>query len=274
MVYAGFIQEEAEQLKLKHDIAIAREVQEKLFPQKKPPVGTLSYLGACRPAHAVGGDCYDFLDLGGGRVGLALGDVSGKGVSAALLMASLQAMLRIHADVHGAEVHRIAWDINRLLCEITDANRFITFFYGVFDAATTSLAYVNAGHNPPLLLRPVGGMSVGAQALRAAGADLEYQVFKLGPTGMVLGVFKDAEFSKVRVRLRRGDLLVVYTDGITEAMNADGEEYGERRLETLLQSVAHLSVAEVRDAVFNDVESFIGEAPQTDDITLVVAKVM
>lgn len=273
MVYAGFIQEEAEQLKLRHEIAIAREVQEKLFPQTKPAVGSLSYLGACKPASAVGGDCYDFLDLGGGRVGLALGDVSGKGISAALLMASLQAMLRIHADVHGKEVHRVAWDLNRMLCEITDSNRFVTFFYGVYDAATSSLAYVNAGHNPPMLIRPSAGMSVGAEAIQLKEEVVERRVIKLMPTGSVLGVFKDAEYGKVHMQLKRGDLLVIYTDGITEAMNSASEEYGEERLEALLKRKARLSVAEIRDEVFKDVEFFLGDMPQNDDMTLVVAKV-
>jgi len=204
-----------------------------------------------------------------------VGDVCGKGVPAALLMASLQTMLRIHADVHGDNVDLLAQDINRLLCEITDTNRFATFFFGLYDGLARTLTYVNAGHNPPMLLRPVEARSLGGEALKVDGeAETTYEVHRLKPTGMVLGVSPQAEYSKAVLPLQPGDTLVVFTDGITEAQSPSGEEYGEARLTGVLATLSGGTAEALRRAVFQDVQAFMEDAPQTDDMTLLVARIL
>jgi len=274
LAYAASIQQEAEQLKLRHDISIARNVQTRLLPQNPPEIAGLDYVGACTPARGVGGDSYDFIRVGPERLGMAVGDVCGKGVPAALLMASLQTMLRIHADVHGDNVDLLAQDINRLLCEITDTNRFATFFFGLYDGLARTLTYVNAGHNPPMLLRPVEARSLGGEALKVDGeAETTYEVHRLKPTGMVLGVSPQAKYSKAVLPLRPGDTLVVFTDGITEAQSPSGEEYGEGRLTGVLTAMSGGTAEALRRAVFQDVQAFMEDAPQTDDMTLLVARI-
>ena len=160
----------ADQEALKRELDIARDVQAGLLPQKRPAIAGLDYDGTCRMAREVGGDYFDFLDLGAGRLGLALGDISGKGVSAALLMAGLQAQLRSRARLAAEDPASLVTQINESLVESTDPSKFATFFYAVYDPAGRTLSYVNAGHNPPFLLR--------------AGTTV---VSRLRPTGMALG---------------------------------------------------------------------------------------
>jgi len=274
LIYAGLIRNEAEQIKINDDIAIARTVQERLFPQRTPTVAGLDYIGVCKPARGVGGDCFDFIDLGHDRLGIALGDVAGKGVSAALLMASLQAMLRIHAHAHGDDVARLISDINELLCAMTEPNRFATFFYGVYDGDRETLTYVNAGHNPPLLLRSSGKISV-KDATKADGLESKSsggRVSRLSPTGMVLGVLPEAVYGQETVRLNRGDILACYTDGFTETADVSGMEYGEERICNVLSGASGKSPAVMRDLLFKDVAGFGRKGFQHDDMTLVVLK--
>lgn len=274
LIYAGLIRNEAEQMRVNDEIAIARRVQEKLFPQRTPRVAGLEYVGVCKPARGVGGDCYDFIDLGHDRLGIALGDVAGKGVSAALLMASLQAMLRIHAHAHGDNVARLISDINELLCDMTEPNRFATFFYGVYDGDRETLTYVNAGHNPPLLLRSSGKIS-GKDSAKADRLELKStggSASRLSPTGMVLGVLPEAVYGQETIPLQSGDVLVCYTDGFTETSDANGMEYGEGRVCNVLAAASRESPAVIRDRLFADVAGFDGEDLQHDDMTLVVIK--
>jgi sigma-B regulation protein RsbU (phosphoserine phosphatase) len=273
--YAGSVRQEAERLRLKQDMDMARRVQERLLPQRMPDLEGLDYFGRCRPAREVGGDCFDFIELPGGRLGVAVGDVAGKGAAAALLMASLQAMLRVHAGVHGDDVEHLATDVNKQLCSITDPNRFASLFYGVFDPVGRTLTYVNAGHNPPLLLRAGSGRSLGAQALRAdpslAAPDSPEWLRSTGP---VLGVVREGRYRRSVLRLEPGDTLVIYTDGIPEAANPTGEMYGEARLAESLQLHRGLCAQDLAEALFGDVARFAGEAPQGDDMTLVVARAL
>ncbi len=272
--HGEFLKQEAEELNLRKELEIAQRVQERLFPHVLPSVPGLLYAGTCKPARGVGGDYYDFLDLEPGHLGMALGDVTGKGISAALLMATLQAMLRIHCEAHRDDPERLTSDINRHMCRAMEAERFASFFYGVFDSATRSLTYVNAGHNPPMLFRPgyARRHSVGAQAVsKEPGAPCS--IIRLNPTGMVLGVLGDAVYKRETIALQPGDLLLVFTDGVTEAVNTEGDLYGEEALSALVASVLDLSPAEILDAVVEDVRRHAGQAPQADDITLIVARV-
>lgn len=255
--YADLVREGQEQAILRREVEIAREVQDRLLVQRLTPFPKLDYAGACRPARFVGGDYYDYIRCGESRMGFALGDVSGKGVSAALLMAGLQAALRVRADIHGGALEVVFSEINRHLCAATDEGRFATLFYGVFDPDALTLDYVNAGHNPPMLFR-------------AGDGSLE----RLGATGPILGFSPESRFQRACAELRTGDLLVIFSDGVTEAMDESEEFYGEERLEALLRSLGESSADEVRDAVFADVDRFAGERNQNDDITLVVVRVV
>jgi sigma-B regulation protein RsbU (phosphoserine phosphatase) len=258
---ARLIRRVADQEKLSRELEIAEAVQARLLPQQPPPLTHLRCAGFCRPARGVGGDYYDFLELTPGLLGLALGDISGKGISAALLMANLQALLRGRAPMHGREVERVAADINRLLLDSTETNRYATFFYGVFDDDASSLRYVNAGHNPPLILREAGG-----------GRPPE--TIALKATGMVVGLMEGQEYGREELLLRPGDLLLVFSDGVTEAQGVDEEEFGEHRLIDL--AAAHMSrdVEKIRGRIVDELGRFVGEYPQHDDMTLIVAKVV
>ena len=254
--YTRLIGRVAEQEALKRELDIARDVQAGLLPQKRPAIAGLDYDGSCRMAREVGGDYFDFLDLGAGRLGLALGDISGKGVSAALLMASLQALLRSRARQEAEDPASLVTQINESLVESTDSSKFATFFYAVYDPATRTLSYVNAGHNPPLLLR--------------AGTTM---VSRLRPTGMALGFDQGAVYGAARETLAPGDVLLAYTAGLTEALNEAGEEFGDARAAGLLVGNRHLDAADLQRMINAELEAFCGRAPQYDDITMVVARV-
>lgn len=270
--YGQFLSEEAEQISLRRELEVARSVQEKLFPQCAPLVEGLDYAGLCKPAQAVGGDYFDFLNLGPGRLGIALGDVSGKGISASLLMASLQAMLRIHSEEHWNSPERLTGDINRHLCQATEASRFASFFYAVYDAGSRLLTYVNAGHNPPMVLRLDGGTyrSLGAEACRKPGA--EFSLIRLTATGMVLGVDPSTEYKSSSIKMEDGDILVIFTDGVTEAMDKGNNEFGEDNLVSVLSGLLHLPAREIAENVTAAITHHQGAAPQADDITIIVAK--
>ena len=255
--YSRLIGRAAEQEALRRELDIARDVQAGLLPQRRPAVHGLDYDGTCRMAREVGGDYFDFLDLGAGRLGLALGDISGKGVSAALLMASLQALLRSRADQHADDPAVLVSQINASLAESTDSSKFATFFYGVYDAGTRTLRYVNAGHNPPFLLR--------------AGTTV---VSRLRPTGMALGFDRSAAYAEGREALQPGDILLAFTDGLTEAINEAGEEFGEARAAGLLVGNRSLGAGDLQRLMADELASFCGREPQFDDVTIVVARVV
>jgi sigma-B regulation protein RsbU (phosphoserine phosphatase) len=235
------------------DMEIAKQVQARLFPQKLPALRTLEYVGECIQARQVGGDYYDFLDLGPGRMGIVMADIAGKGISGALLMANLQANLRSQYAVALEELSRLLQSVNRLFYENTSEESYATLFFADYDDASRRWRYANCGHNPPILMR-VGG-----------------QVERLAATTTVVGLFTDWECPIREVTLEPGDVLVVYTDGVTEAANADGEEFGEERLLEVVQAHRLVSVGALLKAISAEVQRFsYGE--QTDDLTLVVVK--
>ena len=243
----------SENREMVRDLQSAQVVQERLFPHVLPAMATLDYAGACRPARSVGGDYFDFLPLGSGRLGIALADVSGKGVAAALLMASLQGRLQSQARAHGDDPAGLLRELNRDIWRTTEGARYITMFYGVYDDGARTLSYVNAGHNPPLVRGAVNR--------------------QLDRGGTVLGCFESIVLEPEAVTLAPGDTLVVFSDGITEARNARDEEFGEARLASLIESAGNGTAQQLRDLLLEQVEAFGGGIPAQDDRTAIVARV-
>jgi serine phosphatase RsbU (regulator of sigma subunit)/catechol 2,3-dioxygenase-like lactoylglutathione lyase family enzyme len=235
------------------ELEIAKRVQARFFPQTVPGLETLEYAGSCLQARAVGGDYYDFLDLGPKRLGLVIGDIAGKGIAAALLMANLQANLRSQCAIALDRPLDLLRSVNRLFCENTVDGAFATLFFAEYDDVLSRLRYVNCGHLPALLLR--------------ADGELE----RLHATGTVLGLFKEWDCTVGEARLAPGDTLALYTDGVTESFNAKEEEYGQERLIAALQRHRELPAPSLLEAVVADVYDFMPR-DQRDDITLIIAK--
>lgn len=311
----GFIIENAklvgrmvEEERLRRELAVASEVQQRLFPSSAPEVEGLELAGYCRPAREIGGDYYDFLQLENGQTGIAIADVAGKGISAALLMSIVQASLRSQATASQTGDNALAdlvSTMNRLIYRSTNEASYATFFYAQFDDAKRLLTYTNAGHNAPLLLHrrkrehesalenfqhlnanrasspdmpqrfvtnKLGEISLGsfAQGVERQPAQL---ISKLETGGTVLGVFSDCFYEQETIQLHEGDLLVAYTDGVTEALNAEGEEFGEARLQEILISGALGSADEVRRRIEEEMREWSRGAEQHDDLTFIVMKV-
>jgi serine phosphatase RsbU (regulator of sigma subunit) len=234
-------------------LEIAKQVQARLFPQSKPTAGAIDYAGVCIQARQVGGDYYDFLALGPERIGLVIGDIAGKGIAGALLMVNLQANLRSQcANTLSDPILQLRF-VNQLFYDNTVDTAYATLFFGEYAAKSQYLRYANCGHLPGLLLRRDG--------------SLEW----LDSTCTVLGLFEDWDCVVRDVAFLPGDLLVLYTDGLTEAANEAGEEFGEERLVEALRRHSGLGPESLIDALVEEVRAF---APlgQQDDITLIVAK--
>ncbi len=246
------------------EMEIARQVQARLFPQKLPAMKTLEYTGACIQARTVGGDYYDFLELAPGRLGLVLADIAGKGFSGALLMANLQANLRSQYAMAVDDLPRLLTSVNRLFYESTDDASYATLFFADYDDSSRKLRYANCGHLPPLLLRARGS----SQDQVSAGLQVE----RLHSTCTVMGLFEAWRCEIAEVQLAPGDTLVLYTDGVTEAENADGQEFGESHLLHSLGRHAQLPVEPLLQAVVEAVQEFSGGSEQQDDITMVIAR--
>jgi phosphoserine phosphatase RsbU/P len=235
------------------ELEIAKQVQARLFPQTLPALATLDYAGICIQARQVGGDYYDFLSLGRERMGLVIGDIAGKGIAAALLMANLQANLRSQCAIALDEPRRMLCSVNRLFYENTAESAYATLFFAEYDDGARRLRYANCGHLCGLLLR--------------RDRSLE----RLDSTSTVLGLFNDWDCAISELRLFPGDTLALYTDGITEAFNEVDEEYGEQRLIEALLRHRKLSSQAMLASVVDDVRQF-SPHEQHDDITLIVAK--
>jgi serine phosphatase RsbU (regulator of sigma subunit)/catechol 2,3-dioxygenase-like lactoylglutathione lyase family enzyme len=235
------------------ELEIAKEVQARLFPQKKPVVETLDYAGVCIQAREVGGDYYDFIDLGPQRLGLVIGDIAGKGIAAALLMANLQANLRSQCAIALNEPQRVLRAVNQLFCENTPDGGFATLFFAEYEEKTGRLRYVNCGHLCALLLRNDDTLE------------------RLDPTCTVLGIFKEWDCAMGESRLGSGDTLALYTDGITESFNHAEEEFGEERLVAALRRHRGTPSQGLLDCIVDEVRRF-SPHEQHDDITLIVAR--
>jgi len=245
------------------EMEFARQVQARLFPQKLPAMRNLEYSGLCVQARQVGGDYYDFLELAPGRLALVLADIAGKGVSGALLMANLQANLRSQYATALEDLPGLLKSVNQLFFENTTESSYATLFFGDYDDSTGRLRYANCGHLPPLLLRAGRG-----SLNQAAGTQ---PVELLHSTCTVVGLFEQWPCQVAEVCLNPGDTLAVYTDGVTEAENSAGEEFGQGRLLAALARLSQLSVDEVLHGVVEAVNDFSGGHPQ-DDVTLLIAR--
>jgi serine phosphatase RsbU (regulator of sigma subunit) len=244
-----------EQEKLRRELVLAGEVQRRLLPPQPPACGAATLAAFTLPARTVGGDYFDFLVLPGERLGVAVADVSGKGIAAALLMSVVQASLRVISEAGGMPLSELAARMNRFLYASTGANKYATFFYAELDERTRRLRYVNAGHNPPYLARRT---------------DAGVEISELSAGGTVLGLFPESEYDEASLDLRPGDLLVAFTDGVTEAMNAAGEEFGEERLKVLLREAAGMPAEEVSTTLARRMREWSAGAEPHDDLTFVV----
>jgi len=250
----GYIIRDRQRRAQEQELAVARRIQQDLLPRSVLAVNGLEVLGANKPCFEVGGDYFDYFNLADGRIALAIADVAGKGVPAALLMSNLQAILRAEC-ARGTEVPQVPTQANRQLMESLGGNsKFVTFFYGALDPAARRLSYSNAGHNPPLVVRKDGTIE------------------ELATGGLILGVFPMAEYDEGSVDLRAGDLVVLFTDGVTEAESRHGL-YSDERLQELLLRERERSAKEIAQAILDDVDLFSHGRHQTDDVTVVVVKV-
>jgi len=289
----SLLQERVKHERLEREVEIAAEVQAQLFPRKVPRLRGAEIVGECRAARGVAGDYYDYVEIAPGLVAFALGDVAGKGISAALVMSNLQASLRAqatilsermraasraattttaatHAGASGQSsvempcgvtgvdiscaVEQMAASINEQLCHSTDSNRFATLFVALYDDDSRLLRYTNAGHNDALLIR--------------AGGAIEH----LTEGGTVLGAFEWARYTEASATLERGDVLVIYSDGISEADNPRGAEYTEHRLAHLVRKNRDKTADEIRQLIFTEVDNWTGGQERDDDQTVVIIK--
>ena len=251
---ARLFQEAIEKQKMEDELVIAREIQKGLLPDILPPIPGIELAAANISSRQVGGDYYDVIPVDTSRSLIAIGDVSGKGTPAALLMANLQAAIRALVPLE-LSLGGLTGRVNDLMCRNTGGNKFVTFFWGIFDHRTLSLRYVNAGHNYPMLLRSDGTLD------------------RLDRGGMILGVVPTTQpYEEALVQLVQGDILVLFTDGVSEAMDGHGEEYGEARLEAVVRSANALSAQDILGAIHRGVVSHAGGTPQSDDITLMVLR--
>ena len=249
------------QERMRRELALAAEVQQRLLPSCAPKGTAMEIAGFCEPARGVGGDYYDFIDFDNHQLGLAIADVAGKGMPAALLMSTVQATLRSLTAGNGGpasyELSSIVSKLNRLLFNTTNGEHYVTFFYATFDQTTQLLTYVNAGHNPPLYLQ--------------AGPGSEFRQLTSG--GLVAGAFEHAAYEQETVQMKADDLLFLYTDGLTEALNVEGEEFGTSRMMETLRSIASLSADQIRDVVVRRIKEWCAGMSLYDDLTFVVMKV-
>jgi phosphoserine phosphatase RsbU/P len=251
--HARLAEVEATERKMEEELRQAANIQRGLLPTSDPEITGLDIAGSSLPCRGVGGDYYDYIPFDDGRLGLLVGDVAGKGISAALLMTSLQARVRVLFDEPEGLADRMA-RLNRAVCSNCPGNRFITFFAAFLNPVDGTFQYTNAGHNPPLLIR-------------ASGA-----VEQLDTQGLVLGIMPRAPYAEATQTLNVGDLLVLYSDGVTEAADPAGEEFGEQRLGAIAAEFRHLPSIDITTRIHADLTAFTQGAPPADDITLVVIR--
>ncbi|HKV06274.1 MAG TPA: SpoIIE family protein phosphatase [Candidatus Acidoferrales bacterium] len=251
---AELIEEQRERQRLEHEVVIAREVQQQLFPRSLPSAPGLELAAVCRPARVVSGDYYDFVALGHARVGIALADISGKGIFAALLMASLQAALRSMAPLEaGGGTAELVSRLNFHLFKNTSDDRYATLFYAVYDSKAKTLTYTNAGHLAPFLV-------------------LDGRMQALDQGGTVVGLFEDPRYTQRTIQIAPGSLLVAFSDGLTEPESVYGEEFGADRLKSEVLRNRDLPAPRLAEALVEASEQWAGTPEQADDMTVVVAR--
>jgi sigma-B regulation protein RsbU (phosphoserine phosphatase) len=248
------VEEQIEKERLEEEMRLAREIQERLQPRELPRMTGLDAASLALPSRHVAGDYFDAVRLDDNRMLYAIADVTGKGVPASLLMSNLQACLRVLTPLD-ISIEDSTAHMNRVICENTGFDKFITYFHGIFDASDGSFRYVNAGHNPPTLVR----------------ADGTIELLKVG--GLLLGVIAGQPYESASVVLGDGDVLAMFTDGVTEAMSPENEEYGEERLEALLKAHRTETAAGILQALREDIRDFTDDTPVlSDDLTIILIK--
>ncbi len=242
-----------EQKRLANELALASEIQFRLQPETPPAIPGYEALGVSFPCYEVGGDYYDFIEKPDGRCVIALGDVSGKGTGAALLMSSIHAAVRAHTRTR-LSASEIVSEINQYIYDNTPANRYVTLFYSELDPRSHQLTYINGGHNSPLLVRASG------------------EVTRLDIGGFPVGITPFGDYREGWVEIEQGDVMVVYSDGVTESLDEEGEEFGEARLIEIVQKNRGRSAAGLRDRIDEALTKFVGRASAVDDLTIVILK--
>jgi sigma-B regulation protein RsbU (phosphoserine phosphatase) len=242
------------QEKVRRDLALAAEVQRRLLPEAPPDRDAAAVAAVSLPARSIGGDYFDFIDVGDRRLGIALADIAGKGIPAALIMSSVRMALRVLASEPGASLPDLVARMNHVLYETTPSNSYATFFYARLDDETRELRYINAGHLPPILVR-------------------SGQLQELTTGGSVIGLLDGMSYEEGGVSLQPGDVLVAFTDGVPEAQNAAEEDFGDARLKELLTQIAHLDAQEIAARLVAELKAWIQDASQYDDLTFIVLKV-
>jgi phosphoserine phosphatase RsbU/P len=250
---ATLLEERFQRERMEHELQLATEIQQRFQPSAPPKVDGYQFQGISFSCYEIGGDYYDFISRPDGKMMIALGDVSGKGTAAALLMSSLHAAIHAQVTTHRDLAETIR-SVNQYLADNTPANRFVTLFMAELEPQTGHLRYINAGHNPPLIGRSDGTIS------------------QLASGGFPLGIMPGADFEVGETDLRPGEALVVYSDGVSEAVNPRDEEFGLDRLEEVVQRNLRASAAGLRDKVESALSAFTQTAPANDDITLVIVK--
>jgi len=249
---------ELDPLFLDRNLEIARDVQKAFIPHQPPSIPGLKCDAFYRPAQSIGGDYYDFLQLEDQLWGIAIGDVSGKGIGAALVMASLQASVRAQALHSHSDPAGLISHVNRLVYESSPTHFYASLFYAEYEPTLRVLTYVNAGQNPPIVIRCRNGQS---------------RVFRLGPGAGPVGMFANSKYDSMRFQLEDGDTVVACTDGIIEAENSEREAWGQQRLESLFSSCQRQTPRQILQHIVNEVAVFTSGGPPKDDITLVVMQV-
>lgn len=247
------VEERLERERLERELALASEIQQRFQPTAPPIISGYELQGISFPCYEIGGDYYDFIERDDGRLVIALGDVSGKGTAAALLMSSLHAAVHAQAGSHDSLVATIS-AVNKYLADNIPANRFVTLFYAELDPESGALAFLNAGHNPPLIVHSAG------------------TVEQLASGGLPLGIKRDADYREGRTQLQPGDVLVIYSDGVTEAVSPTGEEFGPTRLYEVVSRNIEASASGIRDRIESSLTKFAQGTSAADDITLVIVK--
>jgi sigma-B regulation protein RsbU (phosphoserine phosphatase) len=247
--------EVAQRERMNRELEIAREVQERLFPQTVPSIAGIELAGFCRPALGVGGDYYDYFALQDGDLGIAIGDVSGKGIPAALLMASLRASLRAQTMRGESDLAALMENVNTLAYESSAVSKYATFFYGQYSPQSRLLRYVNAGHEPPIVFRGSG-------------------LICLETGGPVVGLLRGVRYEQGTIELQQGDIFIAFTDGISEAMNPADEEWGVESLTCCVRDLNGIVCRDVIHRVMASADAFTAGAEQHDDMTIVVARIV
>jgi sigma-B regulation protein RsbU (phosphoserine phosphatase) len=246
--------ETLEKQRLEDELMIAREIQRGLLPATLPRIPRFDLAAVNLSSKQVGGDYYDVITLDDSHFVIAIGDVSGKGTPASLLMANLQATIRALVPL-GLSLAELTMRVNNLICDNTGADRFITFFWGIIDTGNGTMKYVSAGHNPPFLFRRTGGVE------------------RLSEGGIILGIMKASlPYNEGEIRFSQGDVLVLFTDGVSEAMNEAGDELGEEPIEEVVKERLDEPAEEILSAIVKRVKQHSKDAAQSDDITLIVAR--